>query len=83
MNKKNWLITLDECPHCGQDINIQSTSTKSLKSCIESIIKTSKLHINDCRKKLPSKICNRRIKETEEISEWSSSSTWKTDKILL
>ena len=80
---KHWVITLDECPHCGEDINAKSTSTKSLKSCIKSLIFSSNKHIRACKKKSSSKIGTIRIKEIEEVSDWSSTSTWKTDKILL
>lgn len=80
---KNWIIDLEKCPHCERSINVRSTSSKSLKSCIESLIITSNLHIKYCRKKSPHKLTNIIIKEIKEISKYSSSSTWTTDKILL
>lgn len=83
MQEKFWQVTLSECPHCKKEINITSISYKDLKSCIHSVILTSNLHVRSCRKSNEKKLTTIRIKESKLISEYSTTMTYNTEKILL
>lgn len=83
MQGKSWQVTLSKCPHCDGEISVTSISFTDLKSSIQSVITASSMHIDRCRGKSKRKLTSISIKQTEKLSEYSTSSSYDTNKILI
>jgi hypothetical protein len=56
-NFSSWNITLKECPHCGEEINLDFTSYKSEKDMVENFYTRINFHLkNQCFDKTNSKL---------------------------
>ncbi len=81
ITKKSWEVTLNECPHCGIDLSIKS-STSNLRESVRQIYLMSQIHIKNCRGNNKSKISKLYIKEIEKHS-YITNTYYRFEKILL
>lgn len=83
MSKTSWLVKLEKCPYCNEDLNISSLSTRSHKDSISNVINLTKIHTDKCRKNKSKKLANIIVK-TESINPVNSKIvTFKYEKIII
>lgn len=83
MSKTSWLVKLEKCPYCNEDLNISSLSTRSQKDSISNVITLTKIHTDKCRKNESKKLANIRVKTESTTPGNMKLTTFQYEKILI